>query len=69
MRVLVLDDSRARRTILGSILRDIGFEVITLENASKRQKPDSQTMMTLLVSTTGLARRKRGRESQTSKNE
>ena len=28
MRVLVLDDSRAMRTILGSILRDIGFEVI-----------------------------------------
>ncbi len=28
MRVLVLDDSRAMRTILGSILRDIGFEVV-----------------------------------------
>jgi len=28
MRVLVLDDSRAMRTILGSILRDIGFDVV-----------------------------------------
>ncbi len=28
MRALVIDDSRAMRTILGGILREIGFEVI-----------------------------------------
>lgn len=28
MRALIIDDSRAMRTILGNILREIGFEVV-----------------------------------------
>ena len=38
MRVLVLDDSRAMRTILGSILRDIGFDVIDAADGEEALK-------------------------------
>ena len=45
MHVLVLDDSRAMRTILGSILRDIGFEVVEAKDGEEalelvRENPD-----------------------------
>lgn len=35
MRALVIDDSRAMRTILGGILREIGFEVIEASNGEE----------------------------------